>query len=166
MKKTFIPVAVASWVLVGTAGCVDDKYDLKDIDQTVKVEVKDLIVPLNVDKLTLSTLFDLDEENPDATVKVVNGVYAIQKKGSFSSKGVSIDYIRLNGVSGEPTESEIVTGVSTVPAGVKVSLPVKSEPIDFEYTSNSVPAEIVSIDRIGGGFDFYINLELMRLRVL
>jgi len=164
MKKTFIPVAVAAAVLVGTAGCVDDKYDLKDIDQTVKVEVKDLIVPLNVDKLTLSTLFDLDEENPDATVKVVNGVYAIQKKGSFSSKGVSIDYIRLNGVSGEPTESEIVTGVSTVPAGVKVSLPVKSEPIDFEYTSNSVPAEIVSIDRIGGGFDFYINLELMQLQ--
>lgn len=164
MKKTFIPAVVTATVLVGMTGCVDDKYDLKDIDQTVQVEVKDLTIPLNVDKLTLSTLFDLDEGDPDATVKVIDGAYAIQKSGDFSSKGVFIDYIRLNGVSGNPAESEIATGVASVPPGVKVAFDIVSEPITFEYSSTDVPAEIVSIDRIGGEFDFYISLELAELR--
>lgn len=40
-NRGLIPVAVASLIL---SGCIDDKYDLDDIDTTVRVQVKDLVV--------------------------------------------------------------------------------------------------------------------------
>ncbi len=38
--------AVAAMPLVG---CIDDNYDLSDIDTTVRVQVNDLEVPVNLD---------------------------------------------------------------------------------------------------------------------
>ena len=34
--------------------CIDENYDLGDIDSTVEVKVVDLVVPLNLDEITLS----------------------------------------------------------------------------------------------------------------
>lgn len=37
---------------VVTTGCVDDSYDLSDIDTTTRIEVKDLTIPVNIDAIT------------------------------------------------------------------------------------------------------------------
>lgn len=75
--------------------CVDDNYDLSDIDTTVKVEVNDLTIPINIDQFTMETIFDINEDDPEATVKVLNGVYAIVRSGSFSSNEIKFQPIHL-----------------------------------------------------------------------
>lgn len=160
MMKHYLPVAAAALALAVLTGCVDDKYDLSDIDQTVQVAVNDLTIPLNVDAVTLSTLFDLDENDPDAVVKVVDGVYAIEKKGSFKSNGVEVNVIRLNGISGNAQQGTIHTGGVTVPSGQDVTFPISADPIEFGFKSNDVPAEVLRIDKLFGSYELYITVEL------
>lgn len=82
--KHFLLLSAGVIAASALTGCVDDKYDLSDIDTTVKVEVNDLTVPVNIDPITMKTIFDINEDDPDATVKELDGVYAIVRSGSFS----------------------------------------------------------------------------------
>ena len=60
LKHCFLLMAVVTSV---TTGCVDDNYDLSDIDTTTRVEVKDLTIPVNIDAVTLSDILDLDDDS-------------------------------------------------------------------------------------------------------
>ncbi|MDE5657722.1 MAG: hypothetical protein K2I25_01540 [Muribaculaceae bacterium] len=44
--------AFAALTTVALTGCVDDKYDLSDIDTTAGIKVNDLVVPVNIDAVT------------------------------------------------------------------------------------------------------------------
>ena len=62
MKKLkMLNTTLISALLLLFASCIDDKYDLGDIDTTVEVKVVDLVVPMNLDEITLSSLISLDE---------------------------------------------------------------------------------------------------------
>lgn len=67
--------------------CVDDTYDLTDIDSTVGVKVNDLVVPLKLDAITLQNFFDLED---NSQIKEINGEYAILEEGSFESNSIEI----------------------------------------------------------------------------
>ena len=71
-----------------SSSCIDDDYDLANIDSNVRVEVKDLTVPVNIDKVTLKSIFSLGE---DSKVKEINGVYAVVESGEFNSSPVHIN---------------------------------------------------------------------------
>ncbi|MDE5749303.1 MAG: hypothetical protein K2H87_00870, partial [Duncaniella sp.] len=158
MIKHSLPVAAAALALGVLTGCVDDKYDLSDIDQTVQVAVNDLTIPLNVDAVTLSTLFDLDENDPDAIVKVVDGVYAIEKRGSYSSSDLSIEFKSVSGFNGPSVTATVQTGGATIPSGQKVSFPFTLPEATFGSTWNSVPSEVLGIRKLYG--DFTIQLSI------
>ena len=142
-------------------GCVDDKYDLSDIDTTSKFTVSDLTIPVNMDPFTLSSMFDLDEENPDERVKIIDGVYAIVQNGSFFSSEVSINRIELQGIAGDPVYTTVNTGYSgRIPAGQEISFGISTSPVALSYSSSSVPVEIQKIGGIKGSFriEFYIDV--------
>ena len=65
-----IPLLLA----LSLTACIDDAYDLSDIDSTVGVKVNDLVVPLKLDAITLQNLFDIEE---NSQIKEINGEYAI-----------------------------------------------------------------------------------------
>ena len=45
------------------SSCVDSDYDLSDIDSMARFKTKNLVVPLNLDAITLDQVMDLDEDS-------------------------------------------------------------------------------------------------------
>lgn len=167
----FLRLSAGTLAAIALTACVDDKYDLSDIDTTVQVEVNDLTLPVNIDPFTMSSIFDIDENDPDATVKVVDGIYAIVRSGEFSSSQIRIAPITLNSHVSTSVSATINTNVSgNVPGGIDLSIPLAIDEVSVSYASDNIPVEIVSIDRIGGDFrvDFILSFPELdgRLRRL
>ena len=72
---------------------MDNDYDLSDVDTTVRVDVDQLVVPVNIDEITLGNILDLKESD---SIKVVDGKYAISYRGEFSSDVINVPSIRLS----------------------------------------------------------------------
>lgn len=88
MKIKITPTYVITLLFaLSLLACVDDKYDLTDIDSTVGVKVNDLVVPLKLDAITLQNFFDLED---NSQIKEINGEYAILEEGSFESNSIEI----------------------------------------------------------------------------
>lgn len=156
----------AAGVLAALAAtsCVDDKYDLSDIDTTAQIKVDDLTIPVNIDAVTLKSMFDLDPDDPDSRIKVVDGVYAVVESGAFTSENVNIAVIDLQGTSGTPTVTTITTGGTGAPgAGAEMAVPVTSTPVEFDFSSSEVPAEIQAIEVVEGAFTLSLRLEFPEL---
>ena len=87
MKKTYLLTVI----LFALSSCVDENYNLSNLDTTVGVNVTKLTVPLNVDSLVLDQMIDLES---DSRIKkaIVNGkeIYAIVEEGSFRSGKIEI----------------------------------------------------------------------------
>lgn len=144
------PLAAATLLLTG---CIDNDYDLSDIDTTSKVEVKDLTLPINMEPFTLEAMFDIDEQDPDEKIKVIDGEYCVRESGSFDSKEIRIGRIHLNSIPGQSSETSINTGYSgTVPGGIAISLPFSTDIATVSYSTNSVPKEIVDVTALGANF--------------
>lgn len=67
--------------------CIDDNYDLSDINTDMRFQVNDLTIPVNIDQIEMRSILDLKE---DGTVKEVNGEYAILENGDFNSGEINI----------------------------------------------------------------------------
>lgn len=163
--KRHLVLSLAGVALLSVAtSCMDDNYDLSDIDTTSKLQVDNLTIPVNIDQITLKAIFDIDENDPDAAIQVVNGEYAVVRRGDFGSSDIKINEINLHGTTGTPTQTTISTGVTgTLPAGQEVSLPFTLDAETFEYASTDVPAEIREIESLTGAFDMILKLEIPEL---
>lgn len=165
MKKHFLLLAGVSVLMGLTTACMDDKYDLSDIDTTAQFKVEDLTIPVNIDAVKLSTIIDLNDDDPDAVIKEVNGSYAIVKGGDFHSSEITVNQINVQGVSGQGVTTRIETGLggAGIPA-VDVTLPFSTAPVSFQFTSNDVPSEIQGIDNVAGAFTLSLIIELPELK--
>lgn len=76
--KGFISLVIA----LSLTGCVDDKYDLKDIDTTSRVTVNNLTVPVNLESIKLDNVIDMDDNENIKTLTDANGnkYYALQEE--------------------------------------------------------------------------------------
>lgn len=119
MNKFYLRAGCFASISLMLAGCVDDNYDLDDIDTTTRITVNNLTVPLNLKPIVLDNVLDLDD-NENISVIEVNGEksYAIEKKGTIETKAVSINPIRVKSPSINPT-SVTLTGVPSVNAIAK-----------------------------------------------
>lgn len=83
-----------SWSLLLAAplltACVNSDYDLSDIDTTVDVPVKDLVVPLNLDAFSLGTVLHVEDNK---NLEELNGEYAVVFPGEFESAEFQIEPI-------------------------------------------------------------------------
>lgn len=91
MKQFSISGALPLLALVSMTACVDNKYDLSDIDTTTEIKVKDLTVPINLDVVKLGDIISI-KEGSELTEVTLNGekIYAVNKAGTFSSDPISI----------------------------------------------------------------------------
>ena len=87
MKK----IALLTTTMFALSSCVDENYNLSNLDTTVGVNVEKLTIPLNIDSLVLDQMMDLDA-NDRIKKAVVNGkeIYAIVVEGTFKSSKIEI----------------------------------------------------------------------------
>lgn len=99
-----VPFMLSALLLTG---CVDNDYDLSNVDKTTEIKIKDLVLPVNLDAVLLDDIIDLDDESKIKTV-TINGkeIYAVSETGTFSSDPIDI--------SGFTADSPVVSPSTTV----------------------------------------------------
>ena len=150
-------------LLAAATSCVDNAYDLSDIDTTSRVNAKDLVVPMNIDQITLDQVLDLDD---DSEVKEIvqdgKKIYAVEKTGDFSSDPIKVAAFTASKPSISPIVSTLdlvrETGYSPsdVPSGVVIPeieitghYDITCSPTSFESKASDVDKSIKSIDYLG-----------------
>ena len=97
MKRRILATGLLSVTAVSLlTGCVDDKYDLSNIDMTSRFTVNNLTVPINLSEIKLDKVIDLDD-NDNVKLVSINGrsCYAIVKSGNINPTEFSIDGIHV-----------------------------------------------------------------------
>lgn len=142
MRKLHYACLLAGGLFLASS-CVDDKYDLSDIDTTTAVKLDNLVVPVNLSTITLDEVLDIEDDDLISKFTDSNGneYYAIQKGGDFNAGNFVLEpLVSENGPNGiDPIEF----GKNiTVPAGLSVKFPVgDSEDVYkkvFTYLLNNV----------------------------
>ncbi len=134
-RQTLVNGLLTLTVVAFITSCVDDKYDLTDIDTTSRFTVDNLTVPINLSEIKLENVINLDD-NENIKEKEINGekYYAIEKDGQIDPKEFSIDGIHVNSPVLEPSNFAVVLpGHANVP-GQEVDLPAIAFPeIPLQY---------------------------------
>lgn len=146
------------------SACVDDKYDLSDLDTNVELKVTDLTVPVNMDPIQLKNVFDIKEGD---RVQVVDGRYAVVETGEFDTDGITIDKIYLDAPEIESSSQQLFEKAASSSgrraAGQELVFAMSSPMSDYRYTTSQVSEFIVSIDEIGTKFTFDINMRFRNI---
>lgn len=167
--RLFLTGALSCAVLTG---CVDDNYDLSDIDTTTRVEVNDLTLPVNISEVKLKNIISLDE---GSQIQIVNRngeeFYAFVEKGDFNSDPVEVAKIIAKAPVLTPTEATLelaknheVTGAPgrhRAPSKHSKTYEIVNMGNGFRYEVNNVDEAIVEIQRIGvDSEEFTVHLDV------
>lgn len=163
MKNRIITgiICLAGWLSL--VSCKDNNYSLSDIDTTSELKVKDLVVPLNIETITLGDIFNIKDGDKIQEVEI-NGkrFYAFCEKGSFSSDPIKIPSFSLKPINLSSAELNFYT------AGIEVSgimnrifpLPSKVQR-NLLYSSYNLDRSIESLYEIfSDNFLLTINFEI------
>lgn len=131
------------------SSCTDDNYDLDNLDTTMRIEVKDLTLPLNLAPVQFSDLINLTDEE---CVDTINGQYVLIKSGFFES-----DQIRIEPIEAEPAEP-IHAVDETLPIFGGVAVPISAAEYKFTYTYYGVDKYIVSLQSGKVDFDMTVTI--------
>lgn len=154
MKKQFLRAMCLTAIASTAWSCIDDKYDLSDIDTTVRVDVDNLVIPVNIDEIKMESIIDLKD---DGVVKLVNGQYAVVEEGPISSSDIEVSPINI----AAPTIPNSVTQLQAVPlSNVDVKFAITSNPSSFRFESSGISDDIVDINRVNATFNLAINLNV------
>lgn len=140
-------------------GCVDDKYDLSDIDTTSEFTVNNLVLPVNIDPIQMTSLIELKE---DGIIKQIDGNYCVVEENTFTSSPIKINEVHLRSQNIVPQKKTFdITGAEALlELGQTLELDLSCNPSPYDMSCNDVPASIVSIEKIGGNIEVRISLAL------
>lgn len=150
--------------------CVDDNYDLSDIDTTTRISVNDLTIPVNIDPVTLGDVITFDENSKIQPVTIGGKeFYALSEKGSFGSDPITIAGVSATPSPLSPTHEtlESLVGSSGKPARTRSTEYVKAYKLeeignDFSYNSIKIDDAIVKINSVTtDSFEFKLTLQVV-----
>jgi len=151
------------------SSCVDSDYDLSDIDSMARFKTKNLVVPLNLDAITLDQVMDLDE---DSEIKKFEDPetgktwYAIKKDGTFDSDPIDVATFTAAKPNISPSSNTLdLTPLTLVPGQINqisayYDIAGKSDPTSFEAKSENVDKAIKSISKLGVNTTFNIKIAV------
>lgn len=154
--KSVIGVSCATFMAVG---CTDDKYDLSDLDKDIQLKVNDLAVPVNIDRITLKSIFDIEEGD---RIQEIDGVYAVIEKNTFTTDHVKIDGVTLNRPTMAPSQRTMsLAGAGAIlSGGGSVRLALESDPSHFDMHATNVTTDLLSIKEVGTELTITIKLSV------
>lgn len=167
MKPIAFKVVLPCAALLLVTSCLDDKYDLSDVDTTTQVNVKDLTLPINIDAITLSEILSLDAGDQIHEVTDLNGktFYAFTESGSFKSDPIYIKDVTIASPYLEPSTTYISQVVPNASTNATTTIPDVHYDITeisrtFSYNTNSVDESIVDITSAKTKpFNFTLSIE-------
>ncbi|MCH5175965.1 MAG: hypothetical protein J1F40_08765 [Prevotellaceae bacterium] len=131
--------------------CFDNDYDLSDIDTTVRINTKDLVVPINIDVLTLDQVIELDDDS-EIVIDTIPGteerIYAIKKEGDFTSENITIKDFCIKEPTIDPTTAPLALTSASLPSGVDgayIILDGVIPPTTFTTTTGDIDQSIRTI---------------------
>lgn len=140
-------------ILLGVAltGCVDDNYDLSDIDTTSRLEVNDLTIPVNIDAVTLSDILNIKEDSKIKSVTIDGKeFYAFTESGTFDSDPIFIKKITAKAPtlsSSSKTFDEITGAGSMMPAATYV-YNLTEMGNNFTYDAGKIDESIINVTSV------------------
>lgn len=155
MLKGCMPLAA----LAVATSCVDDKYDLTDIDTTSRITVNNLTVPVNLQSILLDDVLDIDDTDLIITTTDAAGrkIYALQQGGDINTSDFSISGIHVHAPTIPSTHKDIdiplgtlsSLGVTTVPETTLPSIALTGIPEQtYDLKLQNVDAALVNLDNI------------------
>lgn len=155
-KKKFIsPLLVAA--VMSLFSCVNNDYDLSDIDSTIGVNVKDLTVPINLSEVTLDAMLDIDE---GSQIQKVNGEYAVVESGTFHSEQINIPSFTITNLGIDPIEDKIGINVpAALPSGSGMKNRAGETNPLFFYTISNAQTNIRLHEDAKGVSDFIVSIK-------
>lgn len=174
MKISRLTIAATAIGALALAGCVDDDYDLSEIDGTAEFAIKDLVLPLNLDDITLSDVLDLEE---GSRIDTLGGEYVLREEGAFSSEDIVIDKIHVDAPVVAPSVQNIDLDESfkqmipqtlsdvDVPPGIdEIWYNIgHSNASHFDYHVGDVSDHITSIDAVDVDLEMTIKMKVTGL---
>lgn len=155
MKHFFIYGGLPVLVMVSMTGCIDNDYDLSDIDTTSEFKVTDLIIPVNIESVTLDDIFDIKEGDQIKEVTLNNETfYAVRESGTFASDPVNIPSFSTDAPHISPAAlSFSLPSAANLPAksssagtvSLKLDNPVKKQ---VAYKAEAIDASILEITEL------------------
>lgn len=146
--------------------CIDDNYDLSNIDTSVRVDVNDLVVPVNVGAVSLNSVIDIeDSENISkepytGTNPALQGkeIFVFHQKGDFTSDEIHINPFHVNAPTGlNPTVVDVKRSSLSAAdrkgrragaaAGV-IEYDIKDVATKFNYHIDGIDNKVTEIDDI------------------
>lgn len=161
-KKSLWIVALAA-----TLTACDSNFDLANLDKEIEAKVNDLVVPLNIDKVNLDPILDL-EENSKIKRDVVNNTYSFEDSGTFHSNGVSVKGFSAKGTNYSETDNvqfdkkyDLTSAdLAKIPAGTLIYEGiVPDKAVKMEYSASGVDKSIISIDELGFNGDIVMSFK-------
>lgn len=141
--------------------CVDSDYDLSDVDTTAAFQATSLVLPINLEEVTLEAMLDLDD---DSDIELVNGEYALVESGTYESDPIEVPSFTAVEIDIDPIENELHLVVADEAAKAKAAARASSSEEDlgellfyYEFTvdqtdimrsSDEVDDAIISLERI------------------
>lgn len=144
-------------------GCVDDKYDLTDIDTTSRFTVDNLTIPVNLETISLDDVVNLDD-NENISKIIIDGkeVYAIKKAGNINSDEISINDIHVDAPTIPSTsvglELPSIISEGTVPP-FDVAIPLSTEE-EYTIEMNDLDTSLITLNDVKTAQPINVALEL------
>lgn len=159
MNKNYLFRTAASVaVTMMLTGCVDDKYDLTDIDTTSRITVSNLTVPINLGPIELENVLDLDD-NENITIE--GREYMIKKEGNISTSEFKVGAIKVNPADITPSTINVPTLGITVNGSKSFTVPA-SDKSTYDISMKDVDESLLAVTNVktANPIEMKITLEV------
>ncbi len=163
MKHYLLFGGVALLSMSTLTGCIDNEYDLSDIDTTSEIKVNDLTLPINFAPIALGDIIEI-KDGSELKEVTINGqtFYAVDKTGDFKSNDIHIPGFSAPAPHVNPStlhfQNPVNSGVLPTNAGIRApfALPEINYPIEgqqpvsttLNYEAHNVDKAIVEVNDI------------------
>lgn len=163
LSRIALPLAVTAFTF---AGC-DDAYDLSDIDTTVQLQVKDLVLPIDIDEILMKNIINLDDSSQ---IKIIDGEYVITDNGTFASDPIEIDEVILKTPDVKSVFSSVtMQNTPQIPTptntanDIELIYPIEQSLSEFDYKTYDVDEYIEDIVNAGTIFNVKMTFNVLNI---
>ena len=163
MYKKTIPfiafVAIATWTTL--VSCTDNDYDLSDVDTNARFNVKNLVIPVNLDDIKLDCVLDIED---DSKIKKNGDEYAVIEEGDFSSNAITVNPFTTNGDYFESSKNMKLEPVGNsiskrAPDGKLASAKIPNNATIIKTSAANVDPSILTVDHVGTEMNINVSIQ-------